>query len=137
MRRGAKPAKAKVEAKIPVAKKPLKTESSRVRDLENRLAEALKREAEAREQQTAGVIGEFTLPLVRGTVTGRAVLDARTVHIADLQVETEEFPEGSQSARRLGHRTVLCVPLMREGIGIGTINLRRTEARLFSERQVA
>src|SRR5262249_45218530 len=76
----------------------------------------------------AGVIGEFTLPLVRGTVTGRAVLDARTVHIADLQVETEEFPEGSQSARRLGHRTVLCAPLMREGIGIGTINLRRTEA---------
>src|SRR5262245_23578399 len=53
MRRGAKPAKAKVEAKIPVAKKSLKTESSQVRDRENRLAEALKREAEALEQQTA------------------------------------------------------------------------------------
>jgi signal transduction histidine kinase len=65
------------------------------------------------------------------------MLDARTVHIADLQVETEEFPEGSQYARRMGHRTVLCVPLMREGIGIGSINLRRTEAQLFTERQVA
>src|SRR5262249_43209344 len=39
--------------------------------------------------------------------------------------------------RQLGHRTNLSVPLMRDGIAIGTINLRRTEARLFSDRQVA
>src|SRR5262245_38467822 len=53
MRRGGKPAKSKVEAKIPVAKKPLKNEGARDRQLETRLAEALKREAEALEQQTA------------------------------------------------------------------------------------
>ena len=60
MRRGAKPAKAKVEAKLPVARKSRKNEGPRVRDLEKRLAEALKREAdalkreaEALEQQTA------------------------------------------------------------------------------------
>jgi two-component system, NtrC family, sensor kinase len=53
MRRGAKPRKARVEPKLPVARKSLKSEGSRVRDLEKRLAEALKREADALEQQTA------------------------------------------------------------------------------------
>jgi len=53
MRRGAKPSKARVESKLPVAPKSRKNEGSRVRDLEKRLAEALKREAEALEQQTA------------------------------------------------------------------------------------
>src|SRR6266542_6149969 len=53
MRRGAKPAKAKTEAKPPVARKSLKSADSRVRDLEKRLAEAQKREAEALERQTA------------------------------------------------------------------------------------
>ena len=53
MRRGAKPAKAKREAKLPAGRKSLKTTGSRVRDLEKRLAEALKREAEALERETA------------------------------------------------------------------------------------
>ncbi len=85
----------------------------------------------------AGVIGAFTLPLVRGSFTGRSVLDGRIVHIADGQTELNEFPEGSEVAQRLGFRTILCVPLIREGVAIGTINLRRTEVRLFTERQVA
>ena len=78
-----------------------------------------------------------TLPLVRGTSNGRAVLDGRTVHVADMQTEADEFPEGSANARLMGHRTILCVPLMREGRAIGTIHLRRTEAQLFTDRQVA
>ncbi len=53
MRRDAKTAKVKVEAKPPVAPKSLKREDSRVRQLQKRLKEALKREAEALEQQTA------------------------------------------------------------------------------------
>ena len=78
-----------------------------------------------------------SLPLVRGYPTGRAVLDKRTVHIADIQTQADEFPEGSKLARRLSFHTVLSVPLMREGVVIGTIGLRRTEAQLFTERQVA
>jgi two-component system, NtrC family, sensor kinase len=78
------------------------------------------------------------VPLIREEVTGRAVLDGRTVHVADLQSETVEYPGGSGNARRLGLRTVLSVPLLREGgIALGTINLRRAEVRLFTERQVA
>src|SRR5262249_23452116 len=67
---------------------------------------------------------------------GQSVLDRRTVHIADVQTQTE-FPEVSKLAQRLGFWAILCVPLMREGVAIGTIALRRTEAQLFTERQVA
>src|SRR5262249_12285842 len=80
---------------------------------------------------------QSTLPLVRGTSNGRTLLEGRTVHIADMQAEADEFPEGSKNARLMGHRTILCVPLMREGVAIGTLQLRRVEARLFTDRQVA
>src|SRR6516165_8021753 len=78
-----------------------------------------------------------SLPLVRDYPSGRAVLDKRTIHIADLQTEADEFPLGSKLAQSWGFRTVLSVPLMREGIAIGAIALRRQEVQLFTERQVA
>ncbi len=53
MRRRAKPAKTKVEAGLPVGLGSPENEGARVHDLEKRLTEALKREAEALEQQTA------------------------------------------------------------------------------------
>ena len=84
-----------------------------------------------------GPIGEFSLPLVRGTVAGRSVLAGRAVHVADLQTDVGEFPEGSANARRLRFRTALSVPLMREGVAIGAIAILRPEAQLFTERQVA
>src|SRR6516165_7161862 len=80
---------------------------------------------------------EAFLPLVRGVVAGRSVLEGRTIHIADAQTEEEKFPNTSEYARRQGYRTILSVPLMRVGVAIGTIVLRRTETRLFSERQIA
>src|SRR4029450_4256147 len=81
-------------------------------------------------------VGEASLPLVRGTANGRSVLDGHTVHVADLQAEVDEFPEGSETARRFGHRTVLNVPLMREGVAIGSISIRRTEVHLFTDQQI-
>ena len=78
-----------------------------------------------------------SLPLVRGIVAARTVLDGRTFHIADMQSAADEFPESSENARHWGFRAILCVPLMREGVAIGSIALRRTEAQLFTERQVA
>jgi signal transduction histidine kinase len=80
------------------------------------------------------VVGQFTLPLVRGTVAGRVVLERRMIHVRDLQQEIEEFPEGSAFARQFGHRTVLVVPLLREGIGC--IQIRRAEVQPFTEKQV-
>jgi PAS domain S-box-containing protein len=84
-----------------------------------------------------GRVGEFSLPLVRGTAAGRTVLDGRTIHVADMQREAIEFPESADNATHMGFRAILSVPLMRDGLAIGTIQLRRTDARAFSERQVA
>src|SRR5215472_16755127 len=78
-----------------------------------------------------------SVPLVRGSVLSRSVLDMRTIHILDLQTQGDEFPVTSEYAGRMGFRTGLYVPLMREGVAIGEIALRRVEAQLFTERQVA
>ncbi|MFZ1151391.1 MAG: GAF domain-containing protein, partial [Xanthobacteraceae bacterium] len=71
-------------------------------------------------------------PCTRGSVNGRSVIDRKPVHVIDLQAEVEEFPEGSAFARRFGHRTIASVPLLREGVAIGTIALRRTEVNPFT-----
>ena len=85
----------------------------------------------------SGGVGDYTVPIVRGTANGRAMLEARTIHVHDVASESTEFPEGSAIARRLGHRTVLVVPMLRDGAPVGTIGVRRGEVRPFSERQVA
>ena len=84
-----------------------------------------------------GPVGEFTVPLVRGSLTGRATLERRTIQLADHQTEETEYPEGTTVARRLGVHTMLAVPLLRSGEAIGVIALRRTEVRLFTDQQVA
>ena len=84
-----------------------------------------------------GTVGEYTIQLVRGTVLGRTVLDGRTVQVDDLLSASDEFPEGQELARELGHRTTLAVPLLREGVAIGAITIRRTEVRPFTDRQIA
>src|SRR5262249_28493471 len=81
--------------------------------------------------------GEFSLPLVRGTVGGRTVLESRTVQVANLQNGDREFPDAVENARQFGFRTILSVPLLREGVAIGGIQLRPTEGQPFSERHVA
>jgi two-component system, NtrC family, sensor kinase len=75
-------------------------------------------------------------PCVRGSVGGRTVLERKTVHVIDLQAEAKEFPEGSVFAKRFGHRTTVGVPLLREGVAVGTIQLRRTEVNPFTEKQI-
>src|SRR6516165_2165775 len=75
-------------------------------------------------------------PCVRGHVSGRAVLDRKPVHVTDLHAEAEEFPEGSAFARRFGHRTIAAVPLLREGVAVGAIVLRRPEVNPFTKRQI-
>jgi GAF domain-containing protein/anti-sigma regulatory factor (Ser/Thr protein kinase) len=82
-------------------------------------------------------VGDDSLPLMRGVATARAVLDRRTIHIADLQIETAEYPASSDRARRLGFRTIIAVPLIRAEEAVGAVTLRRTEARLFSDKQIA
>jgi signal transduction histidine kinase/putative methionine-R-sulfoxide reductase with GAF domain len=76
------------------------------------------------------------IPCVRGTVGGRTVLERKPVHVIDLQAEAGEFPEGSALAKRFGARTTLGVPLVREGMAVGTIQVRRTEVDPFTDKQI-
>src|SRR5215831_16676516 len=85
---------------------------------------------------SAGPIGQFTLPLTRGVSAGRAVLERRISHVADLLAEGDEYPEGSDFALRHGFRAVLNVPLIRADAAIGVFAIRRIEARPFTDRQI-
>ena len=68
-------------------------------------------------------------------VGNEALLQRRTIHIPDVQAEAERFPDSSYMGR--GIRTLLVTPLLREGTAIGLINIRRTELKPFTDKQVA
>jgi GAF domain-containing protein len=73
----------------------------------------------------------------RRTPISRAILTGLTVHVPDLaQLAKTDYPDSTAQISRTGTRTILSTPLLREGASIGVINIRRTEVRPFSERQI-
>src|SRR5262249_26271069 len=83
--------------------------------------------------------GTLTAPELRPnrptTLSGRAILNRETIHVHDLVEATKtEFSESVGA--QLGVRTMVCTPMLREGIPIGVINIRRMEVRPFSDRQI-
>ena len=70
----------------------------------------------------------------RGTASGRALAEGRVVHIADAAADPEYT---LVEARRLGdYPTILCVPMLREGVPIGLLVLTRSEVQAFTEKQI-
>jgi signal transduction histidine kinase len=85
---------------------------------------------------TSGPIGEER-PVARTLVSGRAVVDRQTIHVRDITAEFEtEFPDDKHQIG-WGTRTMLATPMLREGVPIGVINIRRTQVRPFTEKQIA
>src|SRR5262249_19135111 len=86
-----------------------------------------------------GPLPAVPLPINRGSVTGRAVVDREAVHVHDLEAESEEeFPESKKASRGgSSTRTRLAVPLVREGVAIGAISVRRMEVNPFADKQIA
>jgi two-component system, NtrC family, sensor kinase len=79
---------------------------------------------------------ETQTPVNRDSVAGRAVVDRQFVHIHDIQAgPDEEFSLSKPRAARDGTRSVLGAPLLREGIPIGSILIRRTVVDPFTEKQ--
>src|SRR5712692_7912382 len=208
MRRGAKPAKAKVQVKSPVARKSVKNEGSRVRDLGKRLAESLEREkvtgeilqekhralTAALEQQRAtseilrvmssahtdaqlvfdtivqsavrlchaanaavfvtdgtmvyepanygsspemlaATRARYPRPLDMETTPGIAILTRSVVQIPDIEDPSAiEFVR--QSGRLLGFRSVVTIPMLREGEAVGAIIVARREPGGFSDAEL-
>jgi len=78
------------------------------------------------------------LPIDRDSVVGRALVERQLIHIEDLlSVVATEFPRTQTSTEQEGTRTVLVAPLIREDVPIGTVLIRRTEVRPFTEKQIA
>ncbi len=76
--------------------------------------------------------------ITRGTVSGCAVLERRTIHHHDIleAYARGEYPEGPSLQRGTPYRTMLVAPLLREDTAIGTIVIRRLEVRPFSDKQI-
>jgi GAF domain-containing protein len=70
----------------------------------------------------------------RGTATGRALLEGRVIHIADVLADPDYT--WAEAQRLGGYRTVLAVPMMREGVPMGVLTLTRSEVRPFTEKQI-
>jgi GAF domain-containing protein len=70
----------------------------------------------------------------RGSISGRAVIERATIHIPDVLADPEYTRLESQ--KRGQTRSLLGVPLLREGVPIGVIALHRTEVRPFTDKQI-
>jgi signal transduction histidine kinase/HAMP domain-containing protein len=70
----------------------------------------------------------------RGSASGRALIEGRVVHITDAAADPEYT---LVEARRLGdYRTILCVPMLREGVPIGLLVLTRSQVQAFTDKQI-
>ena len=74
------------------------------------------------------------IPVGRGSLTGRTTLERKVVHIADVHVDPEYTWTKSIELARF--RTMLGIPLLREGVPIGVISLVRKTVRPFTEKQI-
>jgi signal transduction histidine kinase len=78
-----------------------------------------------------------TIPVVpeSGSAHGRALLEGQIIHIPDAQADPNYT--WAEVAKTLGgYRTILGVPLLREGIPIGVMSLTRLQVRPFTEKQI-
>src|SRR5262249_13017484 len=74
------------------------------------------------------------IPVGRGSVAGRTLLEGKNIQIADVLADPEY--ELSESAKIAGFRTSLGVPLLREGAPIGVITLQHRSIRPFTDKQI-
>ena len=79
-------------------------------------------------------VGKVVFEPGRGSVLGRVAIEAKPVQVADVLADPEYTLHEAQ--RKIGYRTCLCVPLLRDGHPIGVISLMRLTVRPFTDKQV-
>src|SRR6516165_8989958 len=80
-------------------------------------------------------LGEWH-PVERGTPTGRAIIDRKTIHVHDLLAARAEFPAAESRGIAIGIRSTVATPLLRDQVPIGVIHIRRMEVRPFTAAQL-
>src|SRR6185295_13744086 len=85
-----------------------------------------------------GVLRLGLRQMTRRSVTGRAIVDQRTIHVHDLAALVDtEYPDVKERQQQIGHRTVLAAPLLSQGEALGAISVRKNHVHPFSDRQIA
>jgi len=79
-------------------------------------------------------LSEHPMSVDRGTLVGRTALERRTVHIPDCIADPEYT--GRDYARVGKHRSLLGVPLLRDGVAVGVIGLLRTLVKPYTDKQI-
>ena len=75
-----------------------------------------------------------TPALGRGTISGRAILEGKLIHVPDVLADPEF--KWADAQREAGFRTALGVPLLREGKSVGVVFLARTRLQPFTPKQI-
>jgi GAF domain-containing protein len=87
----------------------------------------------AAEPEFWAVVRQRTIVPGRKSIASRVLLEGRVVHVADIRADPDfAFPE----TVAFGLRTILGVPLLREGAVLGTITVNRKRVEPFTERQI-
>jgi signal transduction histidine kinase len=88
-------------------------------------------------QEHAEYIKSIPLEPGRGTVTGRVLLEGKTVHVVDVLADPKyTIPEVLEARRRADYRTILGVPLVREEMPIGIVLLMRRSVLPFTDKLI-
>ena len=82
----------------------------------------------------AEYVKDRPVELGRDTATGRALLEGKVIHIPDVQADADYT--WNEAQRLGGFRTLLGVPMLREGIPMGVLTLTRTDVRPFTDKQI-
>ena len=85
------------------------------------------------DEALAGALSTFPAPPDPGTASGRAILRRAVIHIPDIAADPEY---SATSIVKAGLRTILSVPMLRNGEPIGVINATRTYSRRYTDRQI-
>jgi signal transduction histidine kinase len=80
-------------------------------------------------------IGDVPVKPERGTLIGRTLLEGNVVHLADVLADPDY--SSAEAQRLAGFRTLLGVPMLREGKQIGMLGLGRSQVRPFTDKQIA
>ncbi|MCC6197654.1 MAG: GAF domain-containing protein [Burkholderiales bacterium] len=88
--------------------------------------------AEARE---GGFLAPW--PLDRGSGAGTCILDSRVVNVEDTEEAAKQFSRMGDLALKLGYRSCLFVPLLRDGKAIGSLVILRAQTGRFDDQEVA
>src|SRR5215210_1601282 len=93
---------------------------------------------ESRRRAEAFMTESNAIRFSRNSISGRAVLERRTIHLPDVVAAVEtDYPDSRANIPQMGQRSQVTVPLLRDDQSLGVLTVHRFELRPFTEQQIA